>query len=381
MMKVFEVFWRFLALGCVSFGGPAAHIGYFQRVFVQKLNWVDAESYARLISLSQFLPGPGSSQIGFALGLRRAGIWGGMAAFAGFTLPSFLLLYILAVANTDYQAGSFFPGIIKGLKLLAVVVVADATSSMFKSFCKDKSSIALAVFTAVFVLTLPSIWTQLAALTVAALIGIIRSQNSGTTNDFAIRIRWFSLGVFLVLFIGLPVTAMLSPWLELLSDFYQSGSLVFGGGHVVLPLLQQTLGEAISTDRFLLGYAAAQAVPGPMFSLAAFLGAELSPGTAFMGAALATLGIFLPGFLLILSFQGAWEDLARRPKVAGAVWGINASVVGLLMSALYKPVFVSAVTSSLAMALVMIGLFALNYLRLPIVILVIAFAAAGALLL
>ena len=149
----------------------------------------------------------------------------------------------------------------------------------------------------------------------------------------------------------------------------------------MLPLLQQTLGEAISTDRFLLGYAAAQAVPGPMFSLAAFLGAELSAGTAFMGAALATLGIFLPGFLLILSVQGAWEDLASRPKVAGAVWGINASVVGLLMSALYKPVFVSAVTSSLAMALVMIGLFALNYLRLPIVIWVIAFTAAGALLL
>lgn len=380
IMKILEVFWRFLLLGCVSFGGPAAHLGYFQRSFVQKWKWIDAEAYARLLSLCQFLSGPASSQIGFAIGLRRAGLLGATAAFIGFTLPSFILLYTLALANTDQNGSTFFSGVTHGLKLLAVVVVADATASMYKSFCKERTSIALAVLTGAVVLTFPSLWTQVIAIAIAAIVGLFRPPPENNTPSSRVPINWIPFGLFILLFFTLPILAMWSPWLNFFSDFYQSGSLVFGGGHVVLPLLQQTLSESIAADRFLLGYAAAQAVPGPMFSLAAFLGAELSPGVALPGAILATCGIFLPGFLLVLSVHGAWENLAQKPRIAGAVWGINASVVGLLMAALYKPVFVSAVTSPMEMAVIMIGLFALNSLKIPIVILVVTFAAVGVLM-
>lgn len=275
--KIWEVFWRFLGLGFISFGGPAAHIGYFQKTFVQKLQWIDSQAYARLISMSQFLPGPGSSQIGFAIGVRRAGIFGGIAAFVGFTLPSFLLLYFLATTNSE-QYSSVFAGIVHGLKLLAVVVVADAVLSMFKSFCKERISIAIAVFTSAALLFMPSLWTQMSVLVMAAIVGILYTKPNLHNNLAKIRFKKLPLIVFFIFFFGLPLLAAMSPWLELFSDFYQSGSLVFGGGHVVLPLLQQTLGDSISTDRFLLGYASAQAVPGPMFSVAAFFGSGFIAG-------------------------------------------------------------------------------------------------------
>ena len=377
MNRLWQVFWRFLALGCVSFGGPAAHIGYFQTTFVQKLKWIDEESYARLISLSQFLPGPGSSQIGFALGLRRAGFFGGVAAFLGFTLPSFLLLYFLATIDTEQNASDLFSGIVHGLKLLAVVVVADATLSMFKAFCKERLSISIAVLTATTLLLLPGLWVQMSVLVVAALVGAFYGKPVINKNETQERFKFLPLVLFFVLFMGLPLIAVVSQWVDIFSGFFQAGSLVFGGGHVVLPLLQQIIGDAIPTDRFLLGYAAAQAVPGPMFSLAAFLGAELSPGNQFLGALIATAGVFLPGFLLVLSLQGAWESLAAQPKVAGAAWGINAAVVGLLLSALYQPVFISAVFTPIEMALVILGFFALRTMRVPIVMLVIGFGTIG----
>ncbi len=377
MNKVWEVFWRFLALGCISFGGPAAHIGYFQRTFVEKLKWLDDESYARLISLSQFLPGPGSSQIGFALGYRRAGIFGAIAAFIGFTLPSFLLLYFLATTSIDENANAILVGLVHGLKLLAVVVVADATLSMFKSFCQDKISIAIAVFTAIALLLMPHLWTQIGVLAVAALVGAFYGQPKINKQASTGGFKLLPLVVFVFLFAGLPFLTGISPWAELFSGFYQAGSLVFGGGHVVLPLLQQTVGDAMDTDRFLMGYAAAQAVPGPMFSMAAFLGAEMSVTNQLLAALIATLAVFLPGFLLVLSLQGVWESLAAKPKVAGAAWGINAAVVGLLFSALYQPVFTNAVTSSLEMALVILGFFALRVIKLPIVWLVLGFALVG----
>lgn len=379
MHKTLEVFWRFLGLGFISFGGPAAHIGYFHKTFVQKLNWIDEQSYAKLISLSQFLPGPGSSQIGFAIGHRRAGILGGIAAFIGFTLPSFFLLYLLATTNTE-NSSDLFVGVIHGLKLLAVVVVADAVLSMFKAFCKERVSVAIAVLTSVALLMFPSLWTQMGALALAALVGMMYHKTNGHDNTTKVRVKILPLVLFFILFVGLPMLSFTSQWIEMFSDFYQSGSLVFGGGHVVLPLLQQTLGDAISTDNFLLGYATAQAVPGPMFSLAAFLGADLSPDNQFLGAIIATAGIFLPGFLLLLSLQGTWESLAARPKVAGAIWGINAAVVGLLLSALYNPVFVSAVFTPVEMALVIVGFFALTTMKVPIVVLVLGFVAIGPLL-
>lgn len=377
MQQVFEIFWRFLALGCVSFGGPAAHMGYFQKTFVQRLKWLDDAAYAKLISLSQFLPGPGSSQVGFAIGLQRGGIAGGIAAFLGFTLPSFILMYLLA-SNALGQADSrWFDGAVHGLKLLAVVVVADATLSMFNTFCKEKGAMAIAVVTASALFLFPSIWTQMGVLLGAALIGFVVYTDEGAPIVKSEGIKWGLVLVFAGLFVALPLLSNFSMWSAMAADFYHSGSLVFGGGHVVLPLLQQTLGDTVTQDSFLTGYAAAQAVPGPMFTFATFLGADIAESSPLLGATVATLAVFLPGFLLVISLQGAWQSLASNPKIAGAVWGINAAVVGLLMSALYQPVFTSAVLNPLDMALVMIGFFVLRALKAPILLLVLSFLAIG----
>ena len=377
MKKVWEVFYRFLALGCVSFGGPAAHIGYFQKTFVEKLKWIDIEAYARLVSLSQFLPGPGSSQIGFCIGLRRAGLAGAVAAFIGFTTPSFLLLYLLATLEPGAAAGHWSGGVISGLKLLAVIVVADAALTMFKTFCAERLAAGIMALTSVLLLIAPGSLSQIAALILAAGIGMAFHNTEAAAAAGQGKITVFPLALFIILFAGLPVLAFSSAWFDLAASFYRAGSLVFGGGHVVLPLLQQSVGEAVGADRFLTGYAAAQAVPGPMFSLAAFLGAELSAAQPLAAALLATLAIFLPGFLLVLGLQGAWESLATKPAIAGAAWGINAAVVGLLLAALYRPVFSSAVHSPIEMALVIAGFFALNRLRVPVLTLVISFALIG----
>ena len=377
MTRVFEVFYQFLILGCISFGGPAAHIGYFQTTFVQKLSWLDQQAYVKLVALSQFLPGPGSSQVGFAIGLRRAGLAGGLAAFIGFTLPSFFLLYLLAIFALDSRDSIMINGVIQGLKQLAVIVVADASLSMFKSFCKDKLSITLMVISTLCFLVFPSLWIQMAVLALAALAGILLSRSSDKSQSTLtmLGIKRFPLIAFSVLFVGLPFINA-----ELFASFYQAGSLVFGGGHVVLPLLQQTVGEQISNDQFLTGYAAAQAVPGPMFTLATYLGATLLPAEPLKGALLTTFGIFLPGFLLIYGLQNTWETLTQNPKVAGGAAAINAAVVGLLVSALYNPVFVSAVTQPLDLIIVVFGFLVLRIMKLPMTALVVVMSAIGVLL-
>ena len=382
MMKIWQVFWQFFSLGWISFGGPAAHIGYFERTFVQKLQWIDSESYARLISLSQFLPGPGSSQIGFAIGLRHAGVIGAFTAFIAFTSPSVLLLYILATTN-QAQDTPWLVGVTQGLKLLAVVVVADAILNMYKVFCKERNSVIICMATAVVLLIVPSLFTQMSVLIAAGIVGILIRKSTELTST-AIppskakgKINYLPLIIFAALFAGLPLLTQSPLWLTIFADFYQSGSLVFGGGHVVLPMLQHALGEAIDTDRFLLGYAAAQAVPGPMFSLSAFLGADLLINTPLTGALIATVAIFLPGFLLVLGFHNAWESLAAQPKVTGAVWGINAAVVGLLISALYQPVFTAAIVNPVDMAAVIVGFFALRTMRIHIMVIVAGFIAFG----
>ena len=374
---MWELFWRFLALGCISFGGPAAHLGYFRTAFVERLKWLDEATYGRLIALSQFLPGPSSSQVGFAIGYQRAGVAGGVAVFLGFTLPSFVLLYLLAMAGGTLTDTVYFGGFVKGLKLLAVVVVADAVLGMYSTFCKGRLTGTICVLTASVLLVAPSMATQFAVLAAGALVGWRLLRAPETLAGGRLRFSWLPLTLFFLLLIGLPFLAGLSPKLDLLSRFYQTGSLVFGGGHVVLPLLQQTVGEALSIDRFLLGYAAAQAIPGPMFTLSAFLGAEMTPDQALAGALIAVLGIFLPGFLLIMAFHDTWESLARKPGAAGAVAGVNAAVVGLLLAALYQPVFVNAVFSPLDLSLAIIGFFMLRVIRLPILLLVTFFAAAG----
>lgn len=350
MREIGHIFWRFLALGCTSFGGPTAHIGYFHRTFVDRLRWIDEAAYARLIALSQFLPGPGSSQVGFALVLHRAGLPGGLAAFISFTLPSFILLYLLAVYSVDYVHHPLFEGVASGLKLLSVVVVADAVLNMGSAFCKTRLHAGLTVLTAVSILVLPALWMQFAALAFAALVGSRYGEEA--TQSGSGGVNWLSLVLFALPFIGMPLASSWASGVELFARFYSAGSLVFGGGHVVLPLLQLSLGEALSTERFLVGYAAAQAIPGPMFTLATFLGAEMTPAQPLYGALLATAGVFLPGFLLLLGLRKAWEMLATKPRVAGAAARINASVVGLLLATLYQPVFVNSVNGPREMAVV-----------------------------
>ncbi|NRF24508.1 chromate efflux transporter [Vibrio coralliilyticus] len=374
MLSIFKTFFW---LGWISFGGPAAHIGYFRNTFVEKLKWLDDKEYAQIVALSQFLPGPGSSQVGFALGYKRGGLPGACMAFLGFTLPSVLIMLALAVLSSQLTETSLFQNIVHGLKLLAVVVVADATWGMHKNFCKERLSVTLCLITAISLLVFPGIATQMLVLVIAALVGMkyLGSQEQSPQTRFEPSV--FPLVLFVVLIIGLPFVAQSLPALELFSDFFQAGSLVFGGGHVVLPLLQNIVGDQLSQDAFLTGYAAAQAVPGPMFTFATYIGYELLPQAPIAGALIATLGVFLPGFLLLLGVLKNWQSLAKMPKVSGAVNGVNAAVVGLLVAALYQPVFTSAVMSPIDISFVLIGFYLLKQLKLPIVWMVIFFMAAG----
>ncbi|TMP37582.1 chromate efflux transporter [Pseudoalteromonas rubra] len=376
---MFAIFKTFFLLGWISFGGPAAHIGYFRQTFVEKLKWLDDADYAQLVALSQFLPGPGSSQVGFALGYKRGGLGGACAAFVGFTLPSVIIMVLLALMASHVTDTDVFKNLVHGLKLLAVVVVADAAWGMYKNFCKSTLTVSLCLITAIALLLLPGIMTQMGVLIVAALVGMLclKGTTQTTHPGSPFKANWLPLAIFVGLFIGLPFVAHLTPSVALFNDFYQAGSLVFGGGHVVLPLLQNILGDGLSQDAFLTGYAAAQAVPGPMFTFATYLGYALMPANPITGALLATLAVFLPGFLLLLGVLKNWQLLSSRPAIAGALSGVNAAVVGLLVAALYQPVFTSAVQSAQDIALVLVGFYLLKQLKLHIVWLVITFILAG----
>jgi chromate transporter len=380
-MRTFEIFWRFLLLGCTSFGGPAAHIGYYRTLFVDRLGWLPEETFGRLMALSQFLPGPGSSQLGFSIGCHRCGTRGGVAAFVGFTLPSFWIMYFLSVSSSGEEMPPFYEGVIHGLKLLAVVVVADATYGMFRSFCRGGITAGLCITISAAVLLAPGIIAQIGGLLFAAGIGTIFLKGEAETpKSESGGIRWLPLAAFAILFLVLPFWRGNS-WIGLFSGFYQAGSLVFGGGHVVLPLLQNSAAmDGMADERFLLGYAGAQGVPGPMFTLASFLGAELKPDQALAAAGVATVGIFLPGFLLVLALKDAWESLAALPRLSGAVSGLNAAVVGLLLSALYRPVFTSSVAKPTDFVFVVLGFYLLKGLKLPVIAVVLVLALAGGLL-
>ncbi|MFQ6370806.1 chromate efflux transporter [Shewanella sp. YIC-542] len=370
---MWQIFTRFLLLGLVSFGGPAAHIGYFRRVFVQEQKWLDESQYAAIVALCQFLPGPGSSQVGFSLGYHRAGLAGAVAAFAGFTLPSFILMYVLARFGLAYGSAPLMLAVIDGLKLLAVVVVADAVLGMARQYCQQRLTVTIALVTAVILLLFPYPFMQLLLLSLAAVAG--RYYCRLPANDAApaaVSLRWWPLLLFcLLLLVPLGGSGL---W-RIFADFYQTGALVFGGGHVVLPLLQSRVAEGMEYDVFLSGYALAQAVPGPMFSLAAFLGAELWQSSPLWGALVATLAIFMPGFLLVLVFNGNWQSLVQRPAIGAAVAGVNGAVVGLLLSALYQPVFVSAVQQPWQMAMVLLGVLLLRIWKLPLLVLILLFVA------
>ncbi|MCK0155504.1 chromate efflux transporter [Alcanivorax sp. S6407] len=371
-----DIFRQFLVLGLVSFGGPAAHVGYFHRRFVEELQWLDEAEFARLMALTQFLPGPASSQLGFAIGRVRGGVPGAFAAFVAFTLPSFLIMALSAIYASslpDWLQG----GAITGLKWLAVVVVADAVWNMGKRFCATGLTRGLAVAVAVMLLIWSSLFAQMLALLAAAAVGWhkLRPVEEGAPASGQPVWRHRPLLLFVMLAV-LPMLFAGSLW-GLWKDFYAAGSLVFGGGHVVLPLLQELVGGKLSPDQFLTGYAAAQAVPGPMFSLAAYLGAVLLPSSPWLGAMTATLAIFLPGFLLVLGVMEGWQWLSSRPALAGAVAGINAAVVGLLLAALYQPVFVSAVHGFWDLLVVAGGFWLLRSGKLPLWGMVLGMAGLG----
>lgn len=363
-----QVFIQFLWLGCVSFGGPAAHIGYFQRTFVERLRWLTQAEFAQLLALCQLLPGPASSQLGFAIGRHRAGFGGALAAFVGFTLPSFLLLLAAAIGVGYLGANVWLDAALHGLKLLALIVVADAVLTMSRQFCKTGLQQGIMVVTAAALWWQPGLLTQLVMLAGAALI-CARQEGRGAAAQAGARRQphWPTLLLFALLFLGLPLLG--GPLGQLAADFYRAGSLVFGGGHVVLPLLQESVGHALNQQQFLTGYGLAQLVPGPMFTLATYLGAQLLPTTPLAGALLATLALFLPGFLLLWALGPCWQSWLASPRLAGAVTGINAAVVGLLLAALYQPVWLSAVLAPTDLALAALGFYLLRVQKLPILIL------------
>ncbi|MGR1185198.1 chromate efflux transporter [Aeromonas veronii] len=366
-----QVFIQFLWLGCISFGGPAAHIGYFQRTFVQRLGWLTQAEFARLLALCQLLPGPASSQLGFAIGRHRAGLGGALSAFVGFTLPSFLLLLAAAVGIGQLGSNLWLDAALHGLKLLALIVVADAVLTMSRQFCATGMTQGIMVVTAAALWWQPGLLTQLLMLAGAALICARSQRGAGScpaTAELPVAAssqpHWPTLLLFGILFIGLPLLG--SPLGQLVADFYRAGSLVFGGGHVVLPLLQESVGHTLNEQQFLTGYSLAQLVPGPMFTLATYLGAQLQPEMPLLGALSATLALFAPGFLLLWAVGPCWQQWLARPRLAGAVTGINAAVVGLLLAALYQPVWQSAVLAPTDLALAAIGFYLLRVLKLPV---------------
>ena len=397
MKHVFTIFCHFFYLGCISFGGPAAHLGYFQRYFIEKHQWLDIPTYSRMVALSQFLPGPASSQVGFSLGYHRGGLCGAIAAFLGFTLPSFILLYLLAVVGVHFADSAMFVGAIYGLKLLAVVIVADAVISMSKVFCQSKITKLIAALSVAVMLSFGSLYTQILFLVFAGLLTLLLNKNTSDEkvtkentehNDeqqsqqqaLSKKLKLIPLILFIGCLVVLPFIADRNVFIGLFNSFYQAGSFVFGGGHVVLPLLQQTIEPALATDTFILGYASAQAVPGPMFTIATFLGANILHDAPLLGALIATSAIFLPGFLLILAFQDIWHRIAFQPKVSGFVTGVNAAVVGLLAAAFYQPIALNAIYSVIDVVWVIGGFVLLKFYRLPILALVATFIAIGLLM-
>ena len=389
-----QVFWIFLRLGLTSFGGPVAHLGYFRDEFVQRRQWLTERSYADLVALCQFLPGPASSQVGMALGLMRAGMPGALAAWLGFTLPSALVLALLGLGLAGGYA--VLPaGAIHGLKVVAVAVVAQAVWGMARSLCVGRAKVTLMALACCAVLLVPGVWGQVGVMLAAGgagwwLFGRGRAATPETPNDapdallLPLRRRTGAalLVVFAALLVLLPLAVRLWPGslLAMVDAFYRVGALVFGGGHVVLPLLQSAVVEPgwVSADAFLAGYGAAQAVPGPLFTFAAFLGAAMAPGWAGTGfALLAILGIFLPAFLLVAGALPWWASLRQRAWARGVLAGVNAAVVGLLLAALYQPVATSALRSAADVALALVALAALLRWRVPPWAVVVATALTG----
>lgn len=379
-----EVFRTFLKLGLTSFGGPIAHLGYFRDEIVLRRRWMGESAYADLVALCQFLPGPASSQVGFALGLWRAGPLGALAAWLGFTLPSAFLLVLFAYGAASLD-NAIAQGVLHGLKLVAVAVVAQAVWGMAKSLTPDRERAAIALAAVGLTVILPGSIGQVAAIVLGALAAQVLCRAPVAPVSPAMRFPVsplagaISLALFGLLLVTLPLLAGLTPGLSLFDAFYRAGALVFGGGHVVLPLLEaETVASGwISKDAFLAGYGATQAVPGPLFTFAAYLGA-ISQGLG--GAAIALAAIFLPGLLLLVGALPFWNALRGEARAQAGMRGANAAVVGILGAALYDPVWTSAVLSSTDFLLALAGFLALVLWRVAPWIVVVALAVVGGLL-
>ncbi|MCP9339315.1 chromate efflux transporter [Stutzerimonas xanthomarina] len=384
-----SIFLLFLRLGLTSFGGPVAHLGYFRDEFVHRRRWLDEQGYADLVALCQFLPGPASSQVGIAIGLLRGGYCGSLAAWTGFTLPSAIALALFALGIGRW-GGSLPDGVLHGLKIVAVAVVAQAVWGMARNLCTNGPRIAIALLAACAVLLLTSAWAQLVVIAIAGLTGLLlfRPAAKPSLTPFQPRVRQtvgvLALLLFFALLLLLPALAAVSTnqLVAMVDSFYRAGALVFGGGHVVLPLLQAEVvpNGWVSNDTFMAGYGAAQAVPGPLFTFSAFLGASISSGSSLINAALCLIAVFIPSFLLVFGAMPFWDRLRANRRMQAALGGVNAAVVGLLLAALYDPVWTSAIFGPGDFLLAAIALAALMVWKSPPWLVVMAGGIAGWLL-
>ena len=383
-----EVLLAFAKLGISCFGGPIAHIGYFREEFVIRRRWIDEPAFADLVALCQFLPGPASSQVGFSIGLMRGGYLGGLAAWTAFTLPSAVLLVLFAYGANALQ-GPIDAGFLHGLKLVAVAIVAQAVWGMARTLCPDRERASIAVIATLIILLSSSSVAQIGAIALGGIAGLWLCRAAPTEAKIerhmsvpvSRRIGLLALTAFFLLLGVLPLLGSLShsQGLALFNGFYRSGALVFGGGHVVLPLLREATVTPgwVSDDAFLAGYGAAQAVPGPLFTFAAYLGAVMkSPPNGIAGAVISLFAIFLPGILVLIGTLPFWETFRRRSDAQSIMRGVNAAVVGLLGAALYNPVWTSSVKTPADFGLALVGFVLLTVWRAPPLV-VVALGALG----
>lgn len=381
-----EVFAAFLRLGLTSFGGPIAHLGYFRAEFVERRRWLTERAFSDIVALSQFLPGPASSQTGFAIGLMRGGYWGGLAAWTGFTLPSAVLLLLFAYGAGGIADSPLGAGVLHGLKLVAVAIVAQAVLGMARSLCPDRPRASIATLAIVLMLLVPGSLGQVGAIVLGGVAGLAfcRGDTEARADTFTIPVSR-SVGIaclaLLLVLLAVSFVPVRGGIFGLFSAFYRSGALVFGGGHVVLPLLRDAVVAPgwVSDNTFLAGYGAAQAVPGPLFTFAAYLGAvaNVAPGRV-VGAVVAVVAIFLPGMLALMGTLPFWHALRMRPGAQAAMRGVNAAVVGLLGTALYNPVWTSAVLDTKDFAVAVAGFVLLIVWRAPPLVVVVLSAVVGA---
>lgn len=384
--RLLEILGVALRLGIMSFGGPIAHLGYFREEYVQRRKWLDDKTYADLVALCQFLPGPASSQVGISIGMMRGGILGGIASWIGFTFPSALALAIFATLLQGYNVAS--AGWLRGLLIAAVVVVAHAVWGMARKLTPDRERVTLALIASIVILLLPSAYAQVLVIVVAGLFGwlFLRPKSAieeatPTTLSFGLGAAITALVLFFGLLVGLPLLRpfVSGEWFAMTDSFFRVGSLVFGGGHVVLPLLNaEVVGPGwVSDTTFLAGYGAAQAVPGPLFTFAAYLGAAAKRwGTAL----LATVAIFLPSFLLVVGALPFWDTIRNLASFRAALSGVNAAVVGILLAALYDPIWTKAIMTPADFALALAGFGLLMFWKVPAWAVVLVCAAGGALI-